>query len=140
SRECGRFIDSIRVAWSKARRRSPLTMVHLNRKLRSTCATNRAFAWSSASIRHASNSSSKKPRPPRFDVTQATNNSHKSSFHMEKRMETNRRPATKMAGNRNESAWPKNPKSFLDRVSTGSGSDLVGDQHAIFRTILDFIV
>ena len=26
----------------------------------------------------------------------------------------------------------KSPKSFLDRVSTGSGSDLVSDQHATF--------
>jgi hypothetical protein len=26
----------------------------------------------------------------------------------------------------------KSPKSFLDRVSTGSGSDLVSDQHARF--------
>ena len=25
----------------------------------------------------------------------------------------------------------KNPKSFLDPVSTGNGSDLVSDQHAI---------
>ena len=28
-------------------------------------------------------------------------------------------------------ALHKSPKSFLDTVSTGSGSDLVGDQHAI---------
>jgi len=26
----------------------------------------------------------------------------------------------------------KSPKSFLDTVSTGSGSDLVSDQHAMF--------
>ena len=31
----------------------------------------------------------------------------------------------------------KSPKSFLDRVSTGSGSDLVSDQHAIFLIVLD---
>ena len=34
----------------------------------------------------------------------------------------------------------KSPKPFLDTVSTGSGSDLVGDQHAIFPNILDSIV
>jgi hypothetical protein len=28
-------------------------------------------------------------------------------------------------------ALPQGPKSFLDRVSTGSDSDLVGDQYAI---------
>src|SRR6185437_12271630 len=28
-------------------------------------------------------------------------------------------------------------KSLLDRVSTGSGSDLVSDQHAIFLMVLD---
>ena len=30
----------------------------------------------------------------------------------------------------------KSPKSFLDTVSTGSGSGLVSDQHAIFRSFL----
>ncbi len=30
------------------------------------------------------------------------------------------------------SALPQKSKIFLDRVSTGSDSDLVGDQHAIF--------
>jgi len=30
-----------------------------------------------------------------------------------------------------------NRKSFLDRVSTGSGSDLVGDQRAIFSNDFD---
>src|SRR6185369_10921805 len=34
----------------------------------------------------------------------------------------------------------KSPESFLDTVSTGSGSDLVSDQHAIFLALLDFIV
>ena len=34
----------------------------------------------------------------------------------------------------------KSPKPFLDTVSTGSGSDLVRDQHAIFPNILDSIV
>ncbi len=31
----------------------------------------------------------------------------------------------------------KSPRLILDRVSTGSGSDLVCDQHAIFLMILD---
>jgi len=31
----------------------------------------------------------------------------------------------------------KSQKSLLDRVSTGSDSDLVSDQHAIFLTILN---
>jgi hypothetical protein len=31
----------------------------------------------------------------------------------------------------------KNQQSFLARVSTGSGTDLVSDQHVIFPKILD---
>ena len=35
------------------------------------------------------------------------------------------------------SSLPQKSKSFLDRVSTGSGSDLVSDQDPITLTILD---
>ena len=34
-------------------------------------------------------------------------------------------------------ALPQKSESHIDRVSTGSGSDLVSDQHAIFLTISD---
>ena len=37
-------------------------------------------------------------------------------------------------------AYLKNPKTCLDRVSTGSGSDLVSDQHVTFLRILDPLV
>jgi len=46
----------------------------------------------------------------------------------------------RMRAGRSTEALPQSPKSCLDQVSTGSGSDLVSDQHAIFLTILDFMV
>jgi len=36
-------------------------------------------------------------------------------------------------------AFASNPKPFLDTVSTGSGSDLVSDQHEIFLSPLPHI-
>src|ERR1043165_4912614 len=59
-------------------------------------------------------------------VAMATRFSARASFSMSSN-------SSSIAGNGNlgrHSALPQSPKSFLDRVSIGSGSDLVSDQHS----------